>query len=144
MPGNALFHERGSSITEIMDILVRNQLEKRDDIVDFKQDIQFRHKKLLGKEKIPELTELEEGLSNTLRSFVPDVSLSLKWSELPDISITMPQAQIKLIEDRYEAGSEQTGHGLQRALIITMLQRLVAARETASSLEEENPSEKPK
>ena len=135
--------KRGSSVTEIMDLLVRNKLENRDDIVHFKQDTQSRHKELLGKEKIPELTALEEDLSNTLRSLVPDVSLSLEWSELSDISIPMPQAQLKLIEDRYEAGSEQTGHGLQRALIITMLQHLVAARETASSLEEENPSENP-
>ena len=135
--------KRGATVTEIMDLLVRNELEKREDIVDFKQEIQSRHKELLDKAKIPELTKLEEGLSSTLRNYVPDADLSLEWSAPSDISIPMPQAQIKLIEDRYEAGSEQTGHGLQRTLIITMLQHLVDARETAMSEEDENPSENP-
>lgn len=135
--------KRGATVTELMDILVRNELENRDDIVDFKQEIQSRHKELLDKANIPELTKLEEGLSSTLRNYVPDADLSLEWSEPSDISIPMPQAQIKLIEDNYEAGSEQTGHGLQRAFIITMLQQLVAARETATSEEGENPSENP-
>ena len=47
----------------------------------------------------------------------------------------MPQAQIKLREDDYASKVERTGHGLQRAFIVTMLQHLAAARTPKTSLE---------
>ena len=77
---------------------------------------------------LPELGNLSQGLSRTLQSYVPDAKVLLQWSELPDISIPLPQAEVKLMEDDYESRVERTGHGLQRALIITMLQHLDAVR----------------
>lgn len=40
----------------------------------------------------------------------------------------MPAANIKLIEDEYPSSVERTGHGLQRAFILTMLQHLAIAQ----------------
>jgi len=40
----------------------------------------------------------------------------------------MPEAEVKLLEDGYESAVQRTGHGLQRAFILTMLQHLIAAR----------------
>ena len=40
----------------------------------------------------------------------------------------MPRADIKLVEDEYPSSVERTGHGLQRAFILTMLQHIVVAQ----------------
>lgn len=135
--------KRGSCVTEIMDLVVRSRLENRKDIVDFRQQTQSRYRELLEPEKLHELNALQEGLSNTLCSYAPEASVLLEWSDLSDISIPLPQVQIKLVEDGYESDVERTGHGLQRAFIVTLLQHLVAARETTPGVEEENPSENP-
>ena len=60
----------------------------------------------------------------------------LHWSEVSDIKIPMPEAEVKLMEDDYESRVEKTGHGLQRAFIITMLQHLNAARTVGSGPED--------
>ena len=120
--------KRGSCVTEIMDLVVRSALANRKDLTDFKQRTQAEYNKIIDPEKLTELKSLQSELTNTLRSYAPDASVLLNWSEVADISIPLPQAQVKLLEDGYQSAVERTGHGLQRAFIVTMLQHLVAAR----------------
>ena len=126
---------RGSSVTEIMNLVVRNALANRKDVTDFKQRTQDRYKEIMNPANLTELNDLAANLSGTLQSFVPDASVLLQWSELSDISIPLPQAEVKLTEDEYESRVERTGHGLQRAFIITMLQHLDAVRNLGSAAE---------
>lgn len=119
---------RGSSVTELMDLVVRSVLAKRGNVEDFRQRTQDEYKEIMNPMNLPELDNLSQDLSRTLKSFVPDAEVLLQWSELPDISIPMPPAEVKLMEDDYESRVERTGHGLQRAFIITMLQHLDAVR----------------
>ena len=90
---------KGSPVTEIMDLVVRNALTNREDLANFKQHTQDRFKEIMDPKQLTELNDLERGLSNTLQSYVPDASVLLRWSEFADISIPMPQAQVKLMED---------------------------------------------
>ena len=127
---------KGSPITELMDLVVRNALTDRKDLADFKQHTQDKFKEIMDPKRLTELNDLARGLSNTLQSYVPDASVLLGWSEFADISIPMPQAQVKLLEDGYESRVERTGHGLQRAFIVTILQHLIAAREAEMTPED--------
>ncbi len=119
---------RGSSVTELMDLVVRSALAKRKNVEDFRQRTQDQYRAIMNPMNLSELDNLSHDLSRTLQSYVPDAKVLLQWSELPDISIPMPQAEVKLMEDDYESRVERTGHGLQRAFIITMLQHLDAVR----------------
>ena len=138
---------RGSPVTEIMDLVVRNALANRQDLAEFKQHTQDRYRGIMDPRELTELKDLERGLSETLQFYVPDTSVLLRWSEFADILIPMPQTQVKLKEDGYESTVERTGHGLQRAFIVTMLQHLVAAQEVEKAWEdgalEEDESQEP-
>ena len=127
--------KRGSSVTEIMDLVVRSALSKRDDVEEFKQRTQDEYRQVMNPKKFPELEDLAYDLSKTLQSYVLDAKVLLQWSELSDISVPMPEAEVKLMEDDYESRVERTGHGLQRAFIITMLQHLNAVRSVGSDPE---------
>ena len=120
--------KRGSCVTEIMDLVVRSVLAKRQDLADFKERTQTEYRAIIDPEKLTELKSLQNDLSHTLRFYAPDASVLMNWSEIADIAVPLPQAQIKLQEDGFESAVERTGHGLQRAFIVTMLQHLVAAR----------------
>ena len=133
--------KRGSSVTEIMDLVVRSALAKRDDVEKFKQRTQDEYREVMNPQKLTELEGLADDLSKTLQSYVPDAKVLLQWSELSDISIPMPEAEVKLMEDDYESRVERTGHGLQRAFIITMLQHLNAARTVGSGPEDDTTEE---
>ncbi|RJX17618.1 MAG: DUF2813 domain-containing protein [Desulforudis sp.] len=127
---------KGSCVTEIMDLVVRNALARREDITAFKEETQAKYREILDPAKLIELTELQARLSETLKQYAPDTGVSLRWIELTDISIPPPKAQVKLLEDGYESSVLRTGHGLQRAFILTMLQHLVAARKIENTVED--------
>lgn len=127
---------KGSCVTEMMDLVVRSVLARRRDVTSFKEETQVKYREIMDPAKLTDLVNLQSQLSGTLRHYTPDASVSLRWVDLADISIPMPQAQVKLLEDGYESTVQRTGHGLQRAFILTMLQHLVAARELQHAAEE--------
>ncbi|TET87826.1 MAG: ATP-dependent endonuclease [Desulfobacteraceae bacterium] len=132
--------KRGSCITEIMDLVVRSVLASRKDITTFKEETKAKYKEILDPSKLTELTTLQTQVTKTLKQYAPDASVSLRWADLADINIPMPAAEVKLMEDGYESAVLRTGHGLQRAFILTMLQHLIAAREIEKATEEDSGS----
>lgn len=95
--------KKGSSVTEIMDLVVRSALSKRDDVEEFNQRTQEEYRQVMNPTKLTELADLESDLSRTLQSYVPDARVHLQWSALSDISIPMPEADVRLMEDDYES-----------------------------------------
>lgn len=118
---------KGSVLTELLDLAVRNALAEREDVRTFQEDTKRRFDALMSLEQLPELTGLRETLANTLRRFAPDAQLDLRWDTSAEIVLPLPRGSVHLIEDGYAAAVEQTGHGLQRAFILTMLQHLALA-----------------
>lgn len=129
---------RGSSITELMDLVVRSTLASREDVTAFKADFQRQYEELMDPMKLPELRALENRLNSTLGTFVPDGHVSLNWSSADQIDIPMPRATVGLVEDGYKAEVARTGHGLQRAFVLSLLQNLAFAQIPASVLPSSN------
>ena len=125
--------KRGSYVKEIMDLVVRNSLAGHADVNQLRDSIQEQYRAVFDPATLTELKSLEERLTDTLRRYAPDTAISLAWSDFSSITIPMPETQVRLSEDGYDAQVQQTGHGLQRAFILTMLQHLAAARDDAQS-----------
>jgi len=115
---------RKSSIYQILDTIVHRKIESRRDIQEFKEKVSLEATKLYCSDNLTELPELGESLSKTLEMFAPGSKLKLDWQEfeMPDISV--PPAVATLIEDNFEGEISHKGHGLQRALVFTLLQHL--------------------
>ena len=111
-----------------MDLVVRNALAARTEVTALQEHIAAQYSNVFDPSKLTELTTLQVQLTNTLSQYAPDASIALNWADFNEIDIPMPRAQVKLSEDGYETVVERTGHGVQRAFILTMLQHLVAAR----------------
>jgi energy-coupling factor transporter ATP-binding protein EcfA2 len=119
---------RGSAITELMDLVVRSTLAQREDIRQLREETQTRYREIVDAAATGSLQQLEGRLNTTLKSYVSDAAVQLAWLPPDEISIPQPRADVKLSEDGYAAAVERTGHGLQRAFILTMLQHLAVAR----------------
>ena len=124
---------RGSTITQIMDLVVRSALANREELKQLRAEMQTRYDEIMDPEGLPELAALEGRLTRTLRSYVPDARVELLWGESRGIDVPMPQAEVKLVEDGYSSPVARTGHGLQRAFILTMLQHLAVAQPPRSA-----------
>jgi len=119
---------KGSCITEIMDLVVRRTLASRKDYIALKEDTQKEYRQIMDPAKLTELSALQTQLSDTLQYYAPETNVSLEWAKLIDIDFPLPKAEVKLHEDGYKSSVQRTGHGLQRAFILTMLQHLAAAK----------------
>jgi predicted ATP-dependent endonuclease of OLD family len=132
---------KGSCVTEIMDLVVRRTLADRKDYRTLKDETQKKYREIMDPSKLTELFDLQKQLSETLRYYAPEANVSMEWAKLADIDFPLPKAEVKLHEDGYKSSVQRTGHGLQRAFILTMLQHLVAAKGVEVATEEGSPSE---
>lgn len=128
---------RGSVLTDLMDMVVRSVVANKEAVKKLKADTQQKYEEIMRPENLVELQGLAGQLSKTLQSFVPNAAVDLRWLPLDQIKIEMPKADVKLVEDRYATAVHRTGHGLQRAFILTMLQHLAMAQ----SVDEGTPTE---
>jgi len=115
---------RGSILSELMNIVVRSILSGREDISNLQKETQSRYLEILDPKRLPELQSLEADLTSTLRAFVQDASVELTWTKDQEIEIPLPRAFARLVEDGYPSEVSNTGHGLQRAFVLSMLQQL--------------------
>jgi predicted ATP-dependent endonuclease of OLD family len=120
------------AIYQILDMIVLRKIEARRDIQAFKADFEEKAKKLYSSENLTELRVLGASISETLSRFAPGSYLKLDWDEFEPPQVQTPAAIPTLIEDNFEGEISRKGHGLQRALILTLLQHLamIAPKET--------------
>ena len=119
---------RGSVLADLMDLVVRSVLANKEAVKKLKEDTQRQYQEILDPSKLTELTDLSEKMTKTLKLFVPDAGVELLWLPLEEVQIPMPKADIKLVEDGFTSAVMRTGHGLQRAFILTLLQHLAFAQ----------------
>ena len=130
------------AIYQLLDAIVLRKVNARKDIQQFKLDVERKVKELYSSENLTELPELGVSISQTLEKFAPGSQLNLKWDEVKPPDVHLPTAKATLIEDNFEGEVSRKGHGLQRALIVTLLQHLAMTvpAELEKDIEERAPT----
>jgi predicted ATP-dependent endonuclease of OLD family len=126
-----------------MDLVVRSVIANKEAVVKLKEETQKQYKDIMDVDKLTELKTLSDQINTTLKTFVSNASVVLKWLPLGDIDIPMPKADVKLKEDSYESAVIRAGHGLQRAFILTMLQHLAIAQASSAKKEAKQSDDLP-
>lgn len=118
---------RGAATARLMELVVRSAIERRVEVQQFRTRISEEYRNLMNPANLPELGNLATALSTTLRRFYSDAAVDLQWQAMEDIDAPPPNAQVSLEEDDFRVPVERTGHGLQRAFILSLLQHLALA-----------------
>lgn len=127
---------KGAVVAELMELVVRSAIEKRAEIRTFQAKVSQEYKAMTSPEKLTELGDLSGALTTTLKRLYLDAAVNLKWREAADFSLPLPLADVLLDDDGFEGPVDRKGHGLQRALILTLLQHLAHASATAMHAKE--------
>jgi len=127
---------KGSLITQIMDLVVRSSLSTREDLRQFKEEIQKKYEQILDPSRIDELQRLAEDMTDTLRIFAPNARIQITWEKQEPIDIPPPKASVQIEEDGYLSSVDRVGHGLQRAFVFAALSQLVLAQQARTASEE--------
>lgn len=116
-----------SAVYQLLDMIVYRKINARKDIKEFKDEFEQKIKLLYSSDNLTELPELGVSISKTLEIYAPGSSLNLTWVNVKPPEVPMPDSKATLVEDNYEGEITRKGHGLQRALILSLLQHLAVA-----------------
>lgn len=132
--------KKGTSLYQLLDLIVYRHVNTREDILAFKAKFESELRNLYNSENLKELPKLSESITETLCKFSPGAKLNLNWEEIKPPDLPLPKATATLIDDDFEGDISRKGHGLQRALIITLLQQLAVTvpREVTNKSEQPN------
>jgi len=115
---------KNSSINKLLDILVMQKIKNRDDLIQFKKDMQEKITEKYSPKNLGGLEELSQRITQTLNRYAPGSSVELQWSKVQQPEIALPSVLTNVFEDEYGGNIVNKGHGLQRALILTVLEQL--------------------
>jgi len=130
---------RSSVFTELLDLVVRSEMAKKEAVRQVEEEFRRRVDEVMKPDRNPELGTLATDLTGALQRFVPTAEVRLDWLPLEPVEVPLPRADLKLVEDGYPAPVNRCGHGLQRAFVLTMLQRLAQAQHEHEEAEAGGP-----
>lgn len=119
---------RGSALSELINILVKEVLMQRQDIIEFKRKTIDQFRQLTSPDKLAEIPVLEGRLTDRLNTFVPNSKVHLSLGELKEPALSIPETIVELTEDNFRGNIEGKGHGLQRSFIISIIQELAVVQ----------------
>ena len=114
---------KDSTLAVLMNTIIRKDLKLNEELEKFQSKIENEYKQIFNTNNSYGISELSNSLTDTLHNYVPDAKIKLSLNE-KNFSVKLPPANANLIEDGYESSVDRTGHGLQRAFIMTLLQHL--------------------
>jgi putative ATP-dependent endonuclease of OLD family len=118
---------RGAVIARLLELVVRSAIQQRREIKDFQARISTEYRELTDPERLTELGGLSDDLTTTLKLFYQDAAVLLRWQPVEEFAVPIPAADVSLNDDGFVGPVDHKGHGLQRALILTLLQHLAKA-----------------
>lgn len=111
-------------ILQLIDVLVARSVNARADVQKLNAEFEARVKEVYCKENLTELSELAKLITSLLSQYAPGAVLDLDFSDVSPPKITLPTALASLVEDNFKSPIGYTGHGVQRALVLALLQQL--------------------
>ncbi|HUW24956.1 MAG TPA: ATP-dependent endonuclease [Gallionella sp.] len=138
--------EKRGAIMQLLDLIVTRSISSRRDFQEFKQEFETKARQLYGRDNLPELAELGRLISDRLKRYAPGAELLIDFEELKPPTIPLPDAVVTVSEDSFKVPVRYSGHGLQRALILALLEQLsitqphsAAANDAGQTAEQEPP-----
>jgi putative ATP-dependent endonuclease of the OLD family len=117
---------RATALGELLERTVRAKVSFGDEIDKLKKEVAERYQKLLENEQ-PALDNLSKSLSTRLQEWTHlDTRMQVKWhyNEKKSVAINDPLARLLAGERDFLGEIARLGHGLQRALLVSLLQEL--------------------
>lgn len=134
---------KDSPVKEIVDLVVRNSLATHSSIQALKEETKKRYDQIVDPSNLTGLRVLQEQLNRTLGTYVTDAKVELDWLPSGEVQLPLPKTDVTLSEDGYPCTVNRSGHGLQRAFILTMLQHLAIAKAIPNEqVAQETPKER--
>jgi len=115
------FEGTRSTLSRMINVMVMPRVEENTDFIALQGELQERYQELFHTSLANALEPLAASINRSLGQYVPGAVLALQWEDgVPQIHA--PEVRSTISEDGPAISVERQGHGLQRALIMALLQ----------------------
>lgn len=121
----------GKLLSAILNTVTEDKREKIKKTLD---EISKQVNRIGGAERVPLITETEDKLNDILKNFFTGCDLEIEF-ETPTLEVLLSSPKL-YIDDGFRNSVENKGHGLQRAVIFTILRRYAEYMTFSSEAEE--------
>jgi hypothetical protein len=138
---DALGEGRDSPLNQLLANIGGVDADTQEKIESLQAETQEKTSALYGEARGEALQSLEKGITDQVQDYVPDASVQVSEELTPPVP-PKPRPKVQIIySGGYPTDVERQGHGLQRTLVIAVLQ-VLAKTQPSGSAEEESPTPK--
>jgi putative ATP-dependent endonuclease of OLD family len=114
--------ERKASLSMLLDAAVMQKVAARPEVAELPAKVATLIRDVYNPDTLgQDLAELSSELNKTLQTYVAEAAVQLTWGEPRIPNFEPPPVIPKVVEDCFPGDPAHKGHGLQRALIFTLL-----------------------
>lgn len=122
---------KSSALGSLLNILVTDRVEQRVELKQLREEVRERYKQIFSSQNQAELRELANEVTRRLVDYHLGSEVRLGWRQVAPPEIALPPVETFLMEDGFSGDVGRKGHGLQRAMILALLQARATVGTTA-------------
>lgn len=140
---DAIRNEKSSPVKQLLNTIAKQTIENNDEFKKFKSQADETLRELTSPDNVPQLTKISERLTNILSRYYSGSALNATWEPVSELPISYPKSDISVMDNGFESPIENVGHGLQRAILLTVLEYMAhdRAQDTVTAESSEKFSE---
>lgn len=125
-----------SPILEILNTITRQTIENNREFQEFVEVANQKLAELTSPDRFGVLAEIGNDLTSILQNYYKDSELITTWDPVTEMPVSFPSPKVDVRNHNFTTGIDRVGHGLQRAVILTVLEYVSKRRMSESEIEE--------
>jgi predicted ATP-dependent endonuclease of OLD family len=113
---------KNSPVKQLLNTIARQTMENSKEFQEFMVEANAKIAALTDPANVPVLGEISSSLTRILSDYYKDSEIIASWQPVSQISPTFPATDIDIKDNDFITKLDGVGHGLQRAVILTVLQ----------------------
>jgi putative ATP-dependent endonuclease of OLD family len=128
--------DKNSPVRSLIDTIARQAIENSAAFKEFIGEANAKIAELTSPDAVPVLAEVSSRLTTMLSAYYKDSAIKASWQPVTQLQPSFPTASIDVTDNNFTTSIDGVGHGLQRAVIMTVLQFMAEHRATSDAAEE--------
>ena len=124
-----------SPVLSLLGSISEQTIKNQEKFKIFQEEASVRFQDLTNPESIPQLKAIGTGLTNCLQQYYSDASLAAEWDQVDTLQINFPSPRITIAHREISTAIEFVGHGLQRAVLFSIVQYLAQQEQSGQPVE---------
>lgn len=125
-----------SPILEILNTITRQTIENNREFQEFVGEANQKLAELTSPDRFGVLAEIGNDLTSILQNYYKDSELITTWDPVTEMPVSFPSPKVDVRNHNFTTGIDRVGHGLQRAVILTVLEYVSKRRMSESETDE--------